>query len=231
MAIERLADGLHVIRGMVNIYVLETDDGLMVLDSGFPGKVSRILDGVRDLGRQPTDVRHILLSHAHPDHIGSAAALKRATRATVWAHPVDAPIIEAGTGFRPIHATPGLLNRVITSLLLGKIKSVEPTSVDRHVNDGDRLPFLPDLQVIHSPGHCAGQIALHWQRHGGVLFPADSCVNLRGIKLPPACEDVALARASLERLKRMKFEKICFMHGRPILESGDRLLQGAGASG
>ena len=225
MSIERLAEGLHIIRGLVHVYVLETDDGLMVLDSGFPGKVSKILDGIRALGKQPKDVRHIVLSHAHPDHIGSAAALKRATGATVWAHPIDAPIIEAGAGFRPVHATPGLLNRIITNLLLGRIKSVEPTQVDRHLSDGEYLPFLPDLQAIHAPGHCAGQIALHWQRHGGVLFTADTCVNFRGPQLPPACEDILFARKSLDRLAQMSFDKICFMHGRPILQDGDRALR------
>jgi glyoxylase-like metal-dependent hydrolase (beta-lactamase superfamily II) len=225
MTIQQLAQDLHIIRGLVNVYVLETDDGLAVLDTGFPNSAPKILDGVRGLGRRPDEVRHILLTHAHPDHIGSAAALKRETGATVWAHPVDAPIIEAGTGFRHVEASPGLRNRIVTRLLLGLVTVVEPTRVDRFIEDGDSPPFLPDLIAMHTPGHCAGQIAFHWRRHGGVLFTADTCVNSSGPKLPVATEDVALARKSLAKLSRLNFEMICFMHGRPITSGGDKIFR------
>jgi len=225
MAIKQLVQDLHIIRGLVNVYVLETADGLAVLDTGFPNSAPKILDGVRALGRRPDDVRHILLTHAHPDHIGSAAALKRETGATVWAHPVDAPIIEAGTGFRHVEASPGLRNRILTRLLLGLVTTVEPTRVDQFIEDGDSPPFLPDLTAMHAPGHCAGQIAFHWRQHGGVLFTADTCVNRSGPKLPVATEDVALARKSLAMFSKLDFEMICFMHGRPITSGGDRIFR------
>ena len=225
MAIKQIIQNLHIIRGLVNVYVLETADGLVVLDTGFPNSTPKILDGVRALGRRHADVRHIVLTHAHPDHIGSAAALKRATGATVWAHPIDAPIIEAGTGFRHADASPGLRNRILTRLLLDRVTNVEPTRVDQFIEDGDSPPFLPDLIAMHSPGHCAGQIAFHWRRHGGVLFTADTCVNRSGPKLPVACEDIALARKSLARLSKLDFEMICVMHGRPITSGGDRIFR------
>ena len=225
MTIKQLIQDLHIIRGLVNVYILETADGLAVLDTGFPNSVPKILDGVHALGRRPNDVRHIVLTHAHPDHIGSAAALKRETGATVWAHPIDAPIIEAGTGFRHVEAAPGLRNRILTRLLLGLVTVVEPTKVDQFIEDGDSPPFLPDLVAMHAPGHCAGQIAFHWRRHGGVLFTADACVNRSGPKLPVATEDVVLARKSLARLSKLDFEIICFMHGSPIMSGSDKIFR------
>ena len=227
MTTDRLAEDLYVIRGLVNVYVLKTDDGFAVLDTGFPGSAAKILDCVRTLGGQPSDVHHILITHAHPDHIGSVAALKRETGAMVWAHPADAPIIETGSGFRPIHASPGLINRFLTRFVLGRIKSVERAHVDRFLEDGDCPSFLTDLRAIHSPGHCKGQLAFHWARHGGVLFTADACISARGPKLPPACEDLALARHSLERLKQFDFRMICFGHGHPVMTEGDTLLRAA----
>ena len=221
MPIKQLAEGLHVIRGLVNVYLLETTGGLALVDSGFPGSAGKILRGIRSLGKKPSDIRHILLTHAHPDHIGSAAALKRETGAMVWAHPLDAPIIETGSGFRDAHACPGLRNRILASLLRGRILKVEPTRVDRLLQDGESPSFAPDLTAIHVPGHCAGQLAFHWQRHGGVLLPADTCVNRRGLKLPVAAEDLDLARGSLDKLRGLTFESICFMHGRPIMAGGD----------
>ncbi len=218
MAVKQLVDGLWMMPGLVHVYILDTQDGLAILDTGFPGRSAKILDAVRAIGRAPADIRHIVLSHCHPDHIGSAAALKRETGATVWAHPVDAPMIEAGTTMRqPMCASPGLRNRIVAGLLRGRVAQVEPTKVDRYLGDGDSPSFSPDLTAIHIPGHCAGQLAFLWKRHRGVLFTADACVNHRGLQLPVGTEDPRLALASLARLAEFDFDMLCVMHGEPIL--------------
>ena len=222
MSIQTVAPDLHLIPGPVNVYVLQSNDGLVVIDSGFPGSAPKILKAIVSLGKTPADVRHIVITHAHPDHIGSAAALKQATGATVWAHPIDVPIIEAGTGFRGGYASPGLRNKVLTMVLKRIILKVQPTHVDRQLEEGESLPFLPDMSVIHAPGHCAGQVALLWRRHGGVLFTADTCVNMPKMRLAVATEDQDLALASLAKLARYDFEMICFMHGKPIMSGGDK---------
>ena len=225
MTVTQIADRLHVVRGIVNVYLIELDEGLALIDCGFPGSPPKILAAVQALGRKATDVRHIILTHAHPDHIGGAGEMKRQTGAAVWANPIDAPIMRAGTGFRPVHATPGLRAALMTKLALGWIKKVQPVEVDHFLEDGDRPAFLPDLLTIHAPGHCAGQNAFLWQRGAGFLFVADSCVNLRGPKLPPACEDLDLTRQTLERMKELSYEAVCFMHGPPVLNGGDTLLR------
>ena len=221
MAIKQLADDLWIIPGLVNVYVLRTDDGLAVLDSGFPGRAPKILDALRTIGKGPSDVKHIVLTHCHPDHIGSAAALQRATGAAVWAHPLDKPRMEAGMTMRePMCASPGLRNRLLVRILSGRVATVEPITVDHLLEDGDCPAFLPDLMAIHIPGHCHGQLAFLWRRRGGVLFPADACVNRRGLTLPVATEDPQLALASLARLATFDFEAICVMHGKPIMHGG-----------
>ena len=218
MAIKQLAPDIYIIPGLVNVYLLETDDGLMLLDTGFPGSAKKILAGIGAIGRTPRDVRHILLTHGHPDHVGNAAVLKRETGATVWAHPVDAPLIEQGvTGRRPMYASPGLRNRIMTRLLSGRLRQVEPTKVDRLLEDGESPSFAPDLMAIHAPGHSAGQIALLWKRRGGILFAADTCVHRSGFKMIVATEDPALARATLDRLKLFSFDAVCVMHGSPVM--------------
>lgn len=222
VSVKRIADGLHLLPGLVNMYLLDTDDGLALIDTGFPGSTKKVMSAVTALGRTPADIRHIVLTHCHPDHIGSAAAVQRATGATVWAHPIDAPMIEAGETMRqPMTPSPGLRNRILASLLSGRVRNVEPVKVDHLLEDGDHLPFLPDVSVIHVPGHCAGQIALLWQRHGGVMFSADACINRRGLRLAIATEDRAVALASLARLATFAFDKLCVMHGPPILSGAD----------
>ena len=227
MAVKQLANDLYLIPGLVNVYILETDDGLAVLDTGFPGRAGKILAAVEAIGKKTGDVRHLVLTHCHPDHMGSAAALVRETGATVWAHPLDAPMIEAGTTMRqPMRASPGLRNAILAKLLRGRVAQVEPVKVNHFLNDGDSPSFAQDLTVIHIPGHCAGQLALLWRRHGGVLFPADACVNRRELMLPVGTEDLQLALASLARLAELEFDKICVMHGSPILAGGAAQFRG-----
>jgi len=226
MAVTRLADDLWLMPGLVNVYIIATQDGLAVLDTGFPGRCDKILGAVHAIGKTPADVRHILLSHCHPDHIGSAAALQAATGATVWAHPLDAPMIEAGTTMRqPMCPSPGLRNAILARLLRNRVTRVEPTKVDRFLHDGESVPFAPDMTAIHIPGHCSGQLAFLWQRHGGVLFAADACANRRGLKLPVGVEDPDLTLASLARLAALEFDKLCVMHGKPIMRGGSDLLR------
>jgi glyoxylase-like metal-dependent hydrolase (beta-lactamase superfamily II) len=221
MAVKQLADDLWLLPGLVNVYFLQTEDGLAVLDTGFPGRANKILAAVGEIGRTPADVRHIILTHCHPDHIGSAAALKRETGATVWAHPLDAPRMEAGLTMRePMCPSPGLRNAILAKLLAGKVTTVEPIKVDRLIEDGDSPSFAPDLTAIHMPGHCFGQLAFLWARHGGVLFPADACINRRGLKLAVGTEDPELALASLAKMTQFDFEMVCVMHGNPIMSGG-----------
>src|SRR6476660_9403720 len=72
MALKQLAPGAYMLPlGFVNAFFLEGRDGLVLIDTGIPGSAEKILAAVRELGRQPADIRHILLTHVHADHTGS----------------------------------------------------------------------------------------------------------------------------------------------------------------
>ena len=207
--------------GLVNVYWLRTEDGYALIDSGFPKSAEKILQGLASCGIAPDKVRSMVITHGHPDHIGSAAELQRATGATVYAHAVDEPIIRAGSGFRKAQAAPGLRNRIMTNVLTWMLKPVEGTAVNVVIGDGESFPFDKSLTAVHIPGHSAGQIALHWKKYGGVLFTADACINRRGMQLTAAVEDLDETRRSLARLARLKFECACFGHGKPIMTGAD----------
>ena len=234
MPLQTLLPGLHTLPGQVNLFLLEdpTDPnaGITVIDTGLPGAAPAILEAVRSLGRQPSDIRHILLTHAHPDHIGSAGALQKlAPGARTSIHPADAAIARAGTGFRPLHHAPGLFSTVVGSLVIfsaRKLAKVDPTRVDHEIEDGATLPAAGGLTAHHAPGHCAGQLVFLWPRHGGVLFAADACMNILGPRETIVYEDTSLGRQSRAKIARLPFEVACFGHGKPILKDAATILRG-----
>ena len=65
--------------GMVNSYLLETDDGLLLVDAGWPNKTEVIFKAVQESGHNPVEIRHLVLTHGHIDHAGSAAEVRRST--------------------------------------------------------------------------------------------------------------------------------------------------------
>ncbi len=226
MIAKLIVDDLYLLPGLVNVYLMRTIDGYALIDSGFPKSAEKILAAIKALGIEPTQIRHIVLTHGHPDHIGSAAALKKSTGATVYSHVLEAPIIKAGKGFRKAVATPGVRNWIMTQILLRLITKTEPTEVDTFIGDGESVPFDKDLVAIHIPGHCAGQLAFLWKRHGGVLFTADACINVKGMSLTAAVEDLEETRRSLIKLCGYTFNTACFGHGPPIMASaGDAFRQ------
>jgi glyoxylase-like metal-dependent hydrolase (beta-lactamase superfamily II) len=85
------------------------------------------------------------------------------------------------------------------------------------VNDGDQIPIPGGLRTIHIPGHCAGQIALLWPQHGGVLFAADACSNMMGLGWSLGYEDFKRGKRSLSKLADLDFRIACFGHGKPIM--------------
>jgi glyoxylase-like metal-dependent hydrolase (beta-lactamase superfamily II) len=219
MSHRAIAPGLYELRlGQVNAHLIDDDDeGLTLIDTGYPVSADMILGAIRELGHSPKDLRHIIVTHCHEDHAGSLAELKRLTPARSYMHPIDAAMTRQGRSLRPLSAGPGLLNRLIYKLIVRKAQaSIEPAEVDQEVADGEVLPIAGGLRVIHAPGHCAGQIALHWPRHGGVLFAADTCASMFGLAMSPAYEDLELGRPTLARLAGEEFAIATFGHGKPI---------------
>ena len=74
MGVKRVINGVHIVpMGMSNAFLIEWDDGLTLIDAGFPGKGAAVFGAIRRLGRSPDQLKHLIFTHGHPDHIGSAA--------------------------------------------------------------------------------------------------------------------------------------------------------------
>jgi glyoxylase-like metal-dependent hydrolase (beta-lactamase superfamily II) len=119
MGVELVINGVQIVSmGMANAYLVEGDDGLTLIDAGFPNKQEAVFETIRGLGRSPDQLKHLIFTHGHPDHIGSAAAIVRETGARTYMHPLDIPIAESGGPFRPMTPAPGLLRQAMCRLFL-----------------------------------------------------------------------------------------------------------------
>jgi glyoxylase-like metal-dependent hydrolase (beta-lactamase superfamily II) len=216
---KHIGKSVHVIAmGNANAFLIEWDDELTLIDAGYPGKESAVLSAIHALRRSPHQLKHLLFTHGHPDHLGSAAAIVHRTGARTYMHSLDISLAQSGGPFRPLHAAPGFLRQALCNLLYRPAERLQPVSIDQPLADGELLPIAGGLEVIHAPGHCAGQVALLWHP-GKVLFAGDVCMNVMGLGDPIGFESLEEGRASQRRIAGLAFDAIGFGHGTAI--SGD----------
>ena len=203
-----LTDGVFKVDGAraANVYLVETDDGLLLVDTGMPGSAKPILAFIASLGRQPSDLRQIVLTHCDIDHVGGVAGLKEATGARVAIHELDAPVL-AGRQRSP---KGGALLAALSRLF--RFRRVEP---DQLLHDGDTIG---GLRVMHVPGHTAGSIVLC--RDDGVVFSGDALISDKQGQVrmprPSLALDRVQAVASAERIKALPTRLLLTGHGAPV---------------
>ena len=214
----QVASGVYQLGlGGVNVFFVEDDDGgLWLIDAGIEPGAERIGGGLRALGRAPQELRGIVVTHLHGDHVGGLAAVKAHTGAEVWMQAEDAAALREGVRGRPLEPGPGPLRSVIVRVVGGRAATStgDPIAVEHDVTDGEVLPF--GATVFHTPGHTAGHLALLLPRDGGVLFTGDAATNFLRLGVGPVYEKVDDGMDSLRRLADLSFETALFSHGRPL---------------
>lgn len=155
-------------------YLLESERGLFLIDAGSPGYEGVPLDFMRSLGRE--DLKLIFITHAHLDHYGSAAALRRSTGADVVIHREDSIFMTRGE--TPLGSVRGRGYLVKTLFpLITKLVKLEPTPPDLLLEDGDLLKdYGLDGCVVHTPGHTPGSSCLFIERRR-LAFSGDLVTN------------------------------------------------------
>ena len=213
----QVVEGLWQINlGAVNAYLLDQGE-LTLIDTGTPGSEHKIVAAIEGIGKKVTDLKHIIVTHCHPDHAGSVAALKKMSGARVYMHPIDAAMVRKGESARPLTPAPGLLRGLMFKLFIPKKPvPIERCEIDREINDGTELPIAGGLKAIHIPGQCAGQLAFLWPRRN-LLFAADAASNMSGLGLSLGYESLQDGLDSLRKLAALDFDIAVFGHGKPIM--------------
>ncbi|RPJ51772.1 MAG: MBL fold metallo-hydrolase [Chloroflexi bacterium] len=226
MIAKSIVPGIYAIPlGFVNTFLLDLGE-LTLIDAGIAGSDRKILQALAELGKQPADLHHILITHLHTDHTGGLAALRQATGAAVYMHPLEAADYSKGITMRQMQPGPGLLSKVMTRVFASRRTSrSEAAPVDYELQDGQVLDFAGNLQVIQAPGHTAGHVVFLSPAGGGVLFMGDACSHMLSLGWSPIYENREEARRTLRKLASLDFETACFSHGGPITPQANRQFQ------
>ena len=195
---QQVVPGVHTFTGLLvgRVYALESTDGLTLVDAGLGLAAAKVLQQLQAAGRSAADVKRILITHAHPDHIGGLAKLQTATGAQVVAQALEWPVIA------------------------GQVSALQSaTAARRDVHGGETLPeVLGGLQVLLTPGHTRGHVCF-WQSDRRLLFCCDVIMRLRGLGLPfpVVTVDMDENKRSIKRIAGLGAEVVCFCHGQPLL--------------
>lgn len=228
MDVIELLPRLHFLRFPVgHAYLWHDPDGLTLIDTSLPGAAPLIADAIRQCGYRPADVRRLVLTHFHADHIGSAADITGWGDVEVIAHRADAPFIRAAAA----GPAPDLADweRPVYEQVQSQLppRPVIPPRIDREIGDGDELGFGDGAVAVPAPGHTPGSVAIYLPRHQ-VLFAGDTVARRPNGTVTGGVFNVdrAQAAASLRRLADLDPTVVCLGHGEPITRDATRARPG-----
>ena len=171
----KVAEGIYSLSqtkgGHVHAFLLDDGNCLTLIDALYDADGSLILDEIKQIGRQPSDLKNIILTHAHRSHIGGVAALKKQSNATVYSHEWEAGIIDGSRKAEKVTLFPKPPLEVYylqLGLALGFDGHV-PCRVDQSLKEADRVG---PLTVMSTPGHTPGCLSFYWPQKQA-LFVGD----------------------------------------------------------
>lgn len=133
----------------ITALLVKTDEGAVLIDGGMPQAAELLLDHMKRLGVAPRDLRFILHTHAHADHVGPLAAIRRATGARLVSNAESAALLARG-GSNDIHFGDGI--------------TYPPVTADRLLQDGEVIALGGmALAVTFTPGHTPGSMSWTWR--------------------------------------------------------------------
>ena len=205
----------------VSTHVIATEEGLIVIDPGYPEAFSEMLDNMRAVGLDPLDTRIILCSHGHYDHAGAVLALKTLTGAKTYIGRGDLDMVEKGIDTWAEELSTEYHEHFTPDVLL---------------DDGDHVILgSTDILCLSTPGHTKGTLSFFFDvndgektvragMHGGVGTNTLSEKYIREKGLPADMREKFLA--GIERLKKERVELFLGNHV-PNNDTAGKLKRGA----
>ena len=206
--------------GTVNSYLIKTETGYILIDTGFPRDRADLEKEIQKAGCRPGNLNLIVMTHGDGDHSGNGAYLREKYGAKIAIHSDESGVVEHGdtTLSRTRQSfSRRVFNRIVLSLLSPLMRSgkFEQFSPDFTIGEGyDFSGFGFNAKVLHIPGHSKGSIGI--LTINGDLFCGDLLVNMRGPSANSMADNKSELKNSLERLKNMRINMVYPGHGKPF---------------
>jgi glyoxylase-like metal-dependent hydrolase (beta-lactamase superfamily II) len=218
----KLDPSLHRIgNDIVAVYLVETAEGVTVIDAGLAGHWRELLAELASMGRTLADVKGVILTHGDSDHLGFAERLRRDHGVPVFVHPGDADRAKGGSKPAAGKQSMGLamLGFLAYSLRKNGLRTTWLSEVVE-ARDGETLDLPGAPVIIGLPGHSPGSIAIHIPAVDAV-FVGDGLATRHvltgrtGPQPAPFTDEPAQAVASLRALVATGATWVLPGHGAP----------------
>lgn len=213
-------------------YLWRDPSGLTLIDAGVPGSAPDLAAAIVSLGHRTADVRRVLLTHFHGDHIGSASSIVPWGDIQVYAHQADAPFIR-GSAAGPAPVLTSDWERELHASVGASAGAAGPpptARVDHEVTDGDEISLGGGVAAVcvAAPGHTPGSVSFHIPS-AGVLLAGDTIARGFGgaVMLGVFNSDPPAAVSSFKRQAALAPAIACFGHGEPLTSGTAALLRDA----
>ncbi len=221
----------------VNWYLVEAESGLTIVDAGVPRSWDSLQLVLREIGRDASEIRALVLTHAHFDHVGFAERARTELGIPVLVHENDAPLARKPLQYtherprsRYLLTQPRALPHVLGFLATRAFWPPPVREVERFSDGELDVPGSP--RVIFTPGHTLGHCALHFPDRdaviaGDALVMLDPYTGEKGPRIVAgaATADSERALRSLDALAAIDASTVLTGHGEPWREGA------AGAAG
>ena len=205
--------------GGVNCYLIKEGENYFMIDSGFSSKRTELDKRLESAGCKRGNFKLIILTHGDLDHAGNGEFLREKYGPSIAMQRDDAAMVETGDISVNRKARPDRVPisfRVIR--LIGPIlfpEQFETFKPDLLLEDGQDLScFGLNARVVGLPGHSKGSIGI--LTADGNMFCGDLLVNVSGNPRFPMIDDMAAAKASIEKLRKLNVRKVYPGHGKPF---------------
>ena len=194
-----------------NCYLIHTEKGYFLIDTGIKNRRKELEDSIVEAGCQPDDLKLIIITHGHIDHIGNASYLRNKYGAKIAMHRGDVKMVTGAGMFAD--APPSLMIKLIGFLIkITGLSDFETFTPDIMLEDNQSLQeYGLDATVLHTPGHSKGSISI--LTASGDLFCGD-IFNGSVEGVTTLVDDQSKLDLSVEHLKALTNESFYPGHGK-----------------